>query len=114
VWAGTLEWRFPLALVQRGVGLVPVYLDRAWGTAFVDAGTAWCAEQCDPQLASYFPSADPMVSVGAEIGGDFLFGFNLGMRLRAGVALPVRRATTLRALDDLPGPRAYFTFGQSF
>lgn len=114
VWAGTLEWRFPLALVQRGIGLVPVYLDRTWGTAFVDAGTAWCAERCDPQLASLFPGADPMVSVGAEVGGDFLFGFNLGMRLRAGVALPVRRATTLRAVDDRPGAKAYFTLGQSF
>lgn len=114
VWAGTLEWRFPLALVQRGVGLVPVYLDRTWGTAFVDAGTAWCAERCDAQLAALFPKADPMVSVGAEIGGDFLFGFNLGMRLRAGVAVPVRRAPTLSGASERPTPKAYLTVGQSF
>ncbi|HEU4558900.1 MAG TPA: hypothetical protein VFS20_13665, partial [Longimicrobium sp.] len=61
VLAGTAEWRFPLALVQRGIGLVPVYLDKTWGTAFVDAGTAWCVERCDAELAALFPSADPMV-----------------------------------------------------
>ncbi|HET7232643.1 MAG TPA: hypothetical protein VFJ16_21715 [Longimicrobium sp.] len=114
VVAGTAEWRFPLLLVQRGIGLVPVYLDRTWGTMFVDAGTAWCAEQCDPQLAALFPRADPMMSVGAEVGGDFVFGFNLGMRLRAGVAVPVTRTTILTGLTERPSPRAYLTFGQSF
>jgi hypothetical protein len=114
VAAGTAEWRFPLLLVQRGIGLIPVYLDKTWGTAFVDAGTAWCAERCDPELAALFPRADPMVSVGAEVGGDFVFGFIAGMRLRAGVALPVTRATTLGGLDQRPGAKAYFTVGQSF
>jgi len=114
VWAGTAEWRFPLALVQRGIGLVPVYLDKTWGTAFVDAGTAWCVERCDPELAARFTRADPMVSVGAELGGDFTFGFVVGMRLRAGVALPVTRAATLDGFDQRPSPKAYFTFGQSF
>jgi hypothetical protein len=131
VVAGTLEWRFPLALVQRGVALVPVYLGKTWGTAFVDAGTAWCAQECgtelasffpraDPmvsggtELASFFPRADPMVSVGAELGGDFTLGFNLGLQLRAGVAVPVSRASTLDGVDQRPSPRAYLTFGQSF
>ncbi|HYH83153.1 MAG TPA: hypothetical protein VEX86_25380 [Longimicrobium sp.] len=114
VWAGTAEWRFPLLRVERGLGLVPVYLDRTWGTAFVDAGTAWCAERCDPELASFFPKADPMVSVGAEIVGDFVFGFVAAMRLRAGVAVPVSRAATFDGLDQRPSPKAYLTFGQSF
>jgi len=114
VMAGTLEWRFPLLLVQRGVGLVPVFLDRTWGTAFVDAGTAWCAEECGTELASYFPRADPMVSVGAEVGGNVLLGFNLGVQLRAGFAVPVTRASTLDGIGQRPNPRAYLTFGQSF
>lgn len=114
VVAGTAEWRFPLALVQRGIGLVPVYLDKTWGTAFVDAGTAWCAEQCAPELSSFFPIADPMVSVGAELGGDFTFGFVARMQLRAGVAVPVSRAATLDGTTERPSPKVYFTFGQSF
>lgn len=113
-WAGSAEWRFPIALVERGAGLVPVFLDRLWGTAFVDAGTAWCVEGCDPQVAALFTRPDPMVSVGAELGGDFLFGFNLGMRLRAGVALPVTRPLTSLGERERPDPKLYFTFGQSF
>jgi len=113
VVAGTAEWRFPLLLVQRGVGLIPLYLDKTWGTAFVDAGTAWCAERCDPELQAIFPRADPMVSVGAEVGGDFVVGFVAAIRLRAGVALPVSTAATLSGVGR-PGAKAYFTVGQSF
>ncbi|MNY63223.1 hypothetical protein D3C86_2001540 [compost metagenome] len=35
---GSVEYRFPIAEVQRGVGTVPVYVTRVAGAAFADAG----------------------------------------------------------------------------
>jgi hypothetical protein len=110
---GTAEWRFPIALVERGIGLVPLYLDRVWGTAFADAGTAWCVETCDPAFRP-FTEARPLFSVGAELGADVLLGFNLRMRLRAGVAVPLRDAIDFEGNASRPGVEGYFTFGQSF
>jgi hypothetical protein len=112
--AGTAEWRFPIARVEHGAGLVPVFLNRLWGTAFVDAGTAWCAEQCDPQVGLLFSRPDPMVSVGGELGGDFLFGFNVPYRFRVGVAVPVSNSLTTIGLRERQPAKVYFTFGQSF
>jgi hypothetical protein len=111
--AGTAEWRFPIALVERGVGLVPVFLDRLWGTAFVDGGTAWCVQGCDPAVAAAFTRPKPLVSVGAELGGDVLFGFNARFRLRGGVALPLSKAT-FTGVTVRPSAKVYLTFGQSF
>ena len=36
--AGSLEYRFPIALVEKGYRLIPLFLDRVWGTAFADGG----------------------------------------------------------------------------
>ena len=112
--AASLEWRFPLALVERGAGLVPFFVDRLWGTAFADAGTAWCVEGCDPSAAALFSKPDPMVSVGAELGGNFVLGFQVGFSIRAGVALPVSNATTPAGVRERPGVKLYLTAGQSF
>jgi hypothetical protein len=109
----TAEWRFPIALVERGIGLIPVYLDRVWGTAFADAGTAWCVETCDP-LFRPFDQARPLYSVGTELGADVLLGFNLRMRLRGGVALPLRDVLDREGNRSRPPAEFYFTFGQSF
>ncbi|HEX8696259.1 MAG TPA: hypothetical protein VF746_27825 [Longimicrobium sp.] len=110
--AATAEYRFPIALVERGLGLVPVYLDRLWGTAFADAGTAWCVEICDPVVP--FEDIDMIGSVGAELGADVTFGFNVRMRLRAGVAFPLSETPTRGGGFTRPKPEAYFLFGQSF
>lgn len=112
--AGTAEWRFPLALVERGFGLVPINLDRLWGTAFVDGGTAWCVEGCDPELATLFTKPDPLVSAGAELGADLVLGFNARFSLRGGVAVPLSNATTFTGARERPGAKLYLTLGQSF
>ncbi|SOD03023.1 WD40-like Beta Propeller Repeat [bacterium JGI 053] len=112
--AATAEWRFPIALVERGVGLVPVFLDRLWGTAFVDGGTAWCVQGCDPATAALFPKPEALVSTGAELGADLLLGFNARFRLRGGIALPLTTITTLTGTHERPPVKAYFTIGQSF
>ncbi|MFL5382059.1 MAG: hypothetical protein ACJ8GN_06055 [Longimicrobiaceae bacterium] len=112
--AGTAEWRFPLALVERGFRLVPVNLDRLWGTAFVDGGTAWCVEGCDPEIATLFTKPDPLVSAGAELGADMIFGFNARLRLRGGFAVPLSNATTFAGVRQRPPAKFYLTLGQSF
>ena len=40
--SGSVEYRQPIALVERGYKLVPAFLDRLWAAAFVDGGAAWC------------------------------------------------------------------------
>jgi Tol biopolymer transport system component len=40
-WAATAEYRFPLALINRGVGAWPLHLDRLVGSLFTDVGNAW-------------------------------------------------------------------------
>ena len=66
------------------------------------------------QRQALFSKPDPLVSVGAEVGGDFLFGFNLGYRLRAGVALPVSTSFTSAGFRERQPAKFYFTFGQAF
>jgi Tol biopolymer transport system component len=113
VAVGTAEYRFPLALVERGAGLIPLYLDRLWGTAFADAGAAWCLEICD-DLEGTAREADPLYSVGTELGADVTLGFNLRMRLRVGLAFPLSEIPTTDGGRARPNPEFYFTFGQAF
>ena len=78
-WASTAEYRFPLALVNRGLGAWPLYFDRVVGSIFFDAGNAW-----DPN-----PSGGAVASVGAEVTVGLLGFFNSGLLLRTGSALPL-------------------------
>ena len=78
-WAATAEYRFPLALVNRGVGAWPLHLDRLVGSLFTDVGNAW-----EPN-----PRRGPLVSIGAEIAAQLLGRYDAPVLLRAGVALPL-------------------------
>jgi len=109
---GTAEYRFPIALVERGFRLVPLYLDRVWGTAFADGGTAWCVERCDPAFP--FTRADPLYSVGGELGADVTVGFRLRMRVRAGVGVPLSRVLQEDGSRARPSLDTYLMLGQSF
>jgi Tol biopolymer transport system component len=77
-WAASLEYRFPIALVNRGLGAWPLHFDRVVGSAFVDAGDAW----------SPYPRLGAIASSGAEITVGFNAWFNTAVLLRAGVAVP--------------------------
>ena len=78
-WAGSAEYRFPIALLNWGAGAWPVHLDRVLGSLFVDAGNAW-----EP-----FPQDDPLTSVGAEVTLQLLGLFRSSLLLRTGIALPL-------------------------
>jgi Tol biopolymer transport system component len=77
-WAASLEYRFPIALFNRGLGPWPLHFDRVVGAAFVDAGDAW----------SPYPRIGAIASGGAEITVGFLAWYNTTVLLRTGVAVP--------------------------
>jgi len=78
-WAATAEYRFPVALVHRGLGPWPFHLDRVVGSLFADVGNAW-----EPT-----PRGSPLTSVGAELSARMLALYNGSLLLRTGFAVPL-------------------------
>ena len=78
-WAGSAEYRFPLALLNRGLGAWPLHFDRVVGALFVDVGNAWQPTSLRSVVAS----------VGAEVTVGILGFWNDGLLLRTGVAAPL-------------------------
>jgi hypothetical protein len=111
--AGSLEYRAPLALGGRGLGLLPLFFDRASVSAFADAGTATCAS--DPLYVTIC-SASPRIgrtiaSVGAELGiSAAVLSWDGPEAIRVGVAAPVAG----RELTGAQPVSAYVAFGLSF
>jgi outer membrane protein assembly factor BamA len=85
-WSTSAEYRFPLALVNRGLGAWPLHLDRIMGSLFVDAGNAWGPEVSATGFLN--PIRSTLVGAGAEITTELLALFDVRMRLRTGVAVP--------------------------
>jgi len=95
VWNASIEWRFPLVVVDRGAATWPVYLDRLSGAVFVDAGGATSTATRTTEVAS----------VGAEfVLSHTLFWEDL-RRVAIGLAVPVGSGRT---------PAAHLRFGWSF
>ena len=65
-WSVSGEYRFPLINVHRGIGLLPLHMDRVSGALFFDAGNAWGKAgpmgQGPPN-----PRRNAVASVGAEL-----------------------------------------------
>jgi dipeptidyl aminopeptidase/acylaminoacyl peptidase len=74
---GNIEYRVPIAWIERGVGTWPVFLRSAHGSLFVDAGNAWTGR---------VRAADTKTSSGFEIGADVVAGYVLPLTLTAGLA----------------------------
>ena len=96
VASGSIEYRFPLALVGRGYGLWPVLLDKLSASVFLDAGSAW------------FDSGDidVIASTGTELSIDLGFNYSVVYRFRLGFALPFDK--------DLGDPTLYVATGVAF
>lgn len=102
-WSGTLEYRFPIMMINRGAGLLPVHLDRISGSLFFDGGNAWGPEF---DLVGFDnPRRDVIASTGAEVLVRTLPLWFQNLTLRVGVAFP---------LVEEEGPRAYLRLGRSF
>jgi hypothetical protein len=93
--AASAEYRFPVALVHRGLRSWPLHLDRVVGSLFTDVGSAW-----DPT-----PRGDPLVSVGAELSARMLALYDGSLLLRTGLAVP---------LVGSQGPSLYVRVGLPF
>ncbi len=70
------EYRFPLLNVDRGVSSYPIFLNRLYGAAFTDFGSAFAAPS----------AADFKLGSGAELRTDFTIGFIEAFTFRLGYA----------------------------
>lgn len=104
------EYRVPLALVGRGLGLLPVFLDRASVSAFADAGRATCPASATVVCPGSAGRAPTLASVGAELDLDTALQYDAPYRLRLGVAHPVAGAAYARVRRV----SVYLTLGGSF
>lgn len=102
MWSARTEMRLPIARVSRGLGAVPLYLNRFSSSWFVDSvGAAASADQLgSPQL----------VSTGAELSTDVTVFSFLPIRIRTGVGVPLKSLGPVSSGDA----RFYVTAGTSF
>jgi hypothetical protein len=86
-WSSTLEYRFPVALVNRGPGLIPLHLDWIGGSVFFDAGNAWGPDRTFHGFDN--TRRDALASVGAEVLVQVLPLWFQDLELRLGIAQPL-------------------------
>lgn len=72
-----LEYRFPIARINRGIDLLPLYANRLWGTVFIDVGDAFRGEL---DLGRF------RIGVGGQLHLDFTIFYVLPFSLRVGYA----------------------------
>jgi hypothetical protein len=95
--AGSAEYRVPLSMPSRGLGLWPIFLDRTSLTFFADAGEAYCPRNVSPPgptvsgpACGTLDSSNPLLtSVGAELNMDTALQFDVPYRFRFGIARPL-------------------------
>jgi hypothetical protein len=112
-FAGSLEYRAPIAAPSRHIPFIPLLFDRVSATGFVDAGRAYCpasavstAAVCDASDAD-----NPwLASVGGEANLDAALYYDVPARIRIGIAAPISGRTYTNAKSV----SAYLTFGSSF
>ena len=112
-FAGSLEYRAPLAAPSRHVRFIPVLFDRFSATAFADAGRAYCPSGAinDFSICNTTDATNPwLASVGGELNLDAALYYDVPARIRLGVAAPVAN----RDFADAKKVSAYLTFGSSF
>ena len=73
----SLEWRFPVRRVERGIMAPPLALQQVFGNVFIDAGNAW---NVGDRPERYLTSA------GIEANADTILFYNMGLNLRLGYA----------------------------
>jgi hypothetical protein len=103
IWSATLEYRFPIGLLNRGAGLLPLHLDWLAGTLFFDTGNAWGPELDTSGFQN--PRGDALASAGGELILRTLPLWFQSVDLRFGMAFP---------LVEADGLRSYLRLGLSF
>jgi hypothetical protein len=108
-WSGSAEYRVPIALVARGAGLLPLFLDRVSAAAFFDAGQIRCGSEVLAVRPGSCRSAEGvptsiLAAAGGELVTDAVLMYFLQLRLRTGVGVPLTGGA----------PRFHVTVGPSF
>jgi hypothetical protein len=96
VRTASIEWRTPLADIDRHAMTPPIGINRLSAAAFMDAGSVWDNGNA---RSRYYRS------VGAELIGEIKVYYSIPLALRLGVA---------HGLDEPGGTRGYFMLGQMF
>ncbi len=102
-WTSSVEYRFPIALIDDGLPFAPLFFDRIHGSVFFDAGNAW-----GPVLGQRNydnPRQQALASVGAEVSLIVAPIYVRGIGFRFGAGVP------LNAGD---GPVYYVRVGNAF
>ncbi|HJQ19141.1 MAG TPA: hypothetical protein VJ867_02260 [Gemmatimonadaceae bacterium] len=124
-FSASAEYRAPFTLPGRGLGTLPLFLDRTSITLFGDAGSAWCPKAFatrpvpEPSLCSInhvtaglvLTRPEVIASTGAELNvSAALLSWDAPVRLRLGVAVPVVGTS----LVPVKSVASYLTVGASF
>lgn len=72
-----LEWRFPVALIEKGIMVPPLGVHQVHGSLFYSAGDAW---NDDTEAADYVQSA------GVELNIETIVGYFIPVNIRVGYA----------------------------
>ena len=88
-WSASAEYRFPISLIDRGVGPLPLFLDRVHGSVFFDAGNAWGPVLGEDVRNHYNPRRSMLMSVGAEVSTVVVPIYQRGLTVRFGAGLPL-------------------------
>ena len=89
------EYRVPLVRIERGPDTVPFYLNRMYGSVFVDYGDAYRGAL---DLRTF------RVGAGAELLTAFTLGYFEGFTLRLGAAYGFDEGGGLRFYANLGAP----------
>ena len=88
-WSASAEYRFPVALVDRGVGPLPLFIDRFHGSVFFDAGNAWGPLSERGTTNYHNPRQSMIMSVGAEVSIIVVPAYQGGLTVRFGGGFPL-------------------------
>ena len=103
-WLGSLEARFPIVHIDRGLGTLPFFVRYLSGAIYVDSGNAFNDFSDPAELGQV------LLGTGAEVQLYALAGYGGGYIVRAGYAFAPRGDGI--PIGDLGG--AYLSFGSSF